>query len=136
MKIEIPKKIRAENFKDDDRAVAEGIGSVYNAFVDQIYFLLQNNIGNDNLNRQLIDVTITLDASGSVVNPPVVKHRIKNKVRAVYCGAATCLSNNLTFPTGTPFITFDINNNTVVINRVTNLQANSQYSLTLELVGE
>ena len=135
-KIEIPKKIRAENFKEDDRALASGIGAVYNEFVDNLYFLLQKNVDFNNLNRQLVEVTVTLDSSAKLVNPPVVKFDLKSRVKAVYCGAATCITSNITNPTGTPFITWQINNNTLIITGVTNLQANTQYSLTLELVGE
>lgn len=135
-KIEIPSKIRAENFAEKDREVANKIGGIYNQFVDQIYTILLNNLGFDNLNRQLVQVTVTLDATGTLVNPPAVKLAIKGKVKLVYCGGATCLTDNLTYPTGTPFITGTMNNNTFIIQRVTNLQANTQYSLSLEIVGE
>lgn len=134
-KIEIPSKIRAENFGKDDVEVASKIGAIYNQFVDQIYFLLQKNIDFENLNRQIVTVTVTLNSLGKIVNPPTIKYSLNTKVQAVYCGNAVCLTNNLLFPTSAPFVSWQLNNNTLIITNVSGLQANSQYSLTLELVG-
>lgn len=134
-KIEIPSKIRAENFSEENRAVASGIGAVYNQFVDQLYFLINGGIDSQNLNRQYVDVNVTINASGQVVNPPAIRLTMRSKPVMIHCGRAVCLSNNQTFPTGTPFVSFAINNNTLIITNITNLQANTQYNLTLELVG-
>lgn len=134
-RIEIPSKIRAENFDKEDVDVASKIGSVYNQFVDQLYNLLQKNIDFDNLNRQIVVTTVTLNALGKVVNPPTIKYTLNSKVQAVYCGNAICLNNNLQYPISTPFVSWQLNNNTLIITNVSGLQANSQYSLTLELVG-
>lgn len=135
-KIEIPSKIRAENFGEENRAVASGIGAVYNQFVDQLYFLLQGNIDFENLNRQLADVTVTINGAGKIINPPAIRPTLRSKTRAIYCGKAICLTDNQTFPLTAPFVSFEIaNNNTLLITNVTGLQPNTQYLLTLELVG-
>lgn len=135
MKIEIPIKIRAEDFKEDDRAVASGIGGIYNSFVDNLYFMLQKRVDFENLNQDKVSVTVTIGPSGSVVNPPAVKHKCSKPTGAI-CIAATCLTNNQTFPTGTPFITLGYpNSSTVSILNATNLQPNTQYNLVIILIG-
>jgi hypothetical protein len=134
-KIEIPSKIRAENFKEDERGVASGIGAIYNQFVDQIYFLVNGGIDFENLNRQLVNVIVTLDNNGNVVNSPVVRYNLRGKVRGTNCINAVCLSDNTLFPTGRPNISFNLNLNTLIITNITGLQANSQYELTLELIA-
>jgi hypothetical protein len=134
--IQIPKKIRAEDFKDEDRDMASKIGAIYNEWVDNLYFLLQKKLDFNNLNRQVVDIVVTLDGSGNVSNPPTVRLSLTSKPKLVYCGNAVCLTNNLSSPTGQPFVTWALNNNTLVIQKVTNLQANSQYQLSLEIIGE
>lgn len=134
-KIEIPSKIRAENFDEKDRDVASKIGAVVNPFADQMYFVLQKGIDFENLNRQVVNITVTINSLGKVVNPPVIKTSLRSKVQLVYCGNAVCLNNNQQYPTSMPFVSFEINNNSLIIKNITGLQANSQYALTLELVG-
>jgi len=133
-RIEIPSKIRAENFKDEDREVVKGIASIYNQFVDQIYGLLQKKVDFDNLNRELVTVTVTIDASGKIANPPAIKYTI-SKPRGIVCVGATCLTSNALTPTSTPFVTPQIGTGIISILSVTGLQPNSQYSLVLELIG-
>lgn len=136
-KIEIPKKIRAEDFPSDDRELASRIGAVYNSFVDNLYFLLQKNIDFDNLNRELITITLTIDSSGKITNPPTVKHSLRTGApRGVSCVGAVCLTNNLMYPITAPFVTITpLTTNTFTFANVTGLQANTQYSLVLELIG-
>src|SRR6185503_2308944 len=120
-KIEIPSKIRAEDFEKEDREVASNIGAIYNQFVDQLYFLINGGLYSDNLNRQYVDVTVTINGSGQVINSPIIKLTMRSKPRMVHCGRAVCLTNNQMYPTGTPFVSFAINNNTLVITNITNL---------------
>lgn len=134
-KIEIPSKIRAENFKEEDRPVVSGIGAIYNQFVDQIYFLLNGNIDFENLNRQLVTVSIAMDSTNKVINSPSVKFDLRSKIQGVSCVKAQCLNNPLLYPSSTPFISFNINGSSIVITNITGLQANSQWNLTLELIG-
>jgi hypothetical protein len=134
-KLEIPSKIRAENFKEEDRDVASKIGAIYNLFADELYSLLNKGLGYDNLNRQIVTINVVIDASSKIVNPPAVKLNLIGGVKGIVCIGAICTSNNLLYPTSTPFISGTVNNNTLIIQNVTGLQANSQYSLTLELIG-
>jgi len=134
-KIEIPSKIRAENFKEDERGVASGIGAIYNQFVDQIYFLVNGGLDFENLNRQLVTVIVTMDSTGKVVNSPAVRYSLRSRVQGVNCVKAVCLSSNTLTPLSQPFITFGLNLNTLIITNITGLQADTQYELTLELIG-
>lgn len=134
-KVSIPGKIRAEDFDSESRGLVSKLSSIYNQFVDEYYFLVNGGIDEANLNRQYVDITVTINSAGKVVNPPAIRLTMRSKPRMIHCGKAVCLTNNQTFPTGTPFISFDIGNNTLMITNITNLQANTQYLLTLELVG-
>lgn len=134
-KIKIPSKIRAENFAEEDREVASGIGAIYNQFVDQIYFLVNGGIDFENLNRQLVDVTVTLDGTGKIVNNPQIRYSLRSKPRGLNVVNAVCLSNNIQVPVSHPFITWTLGTNTILITNITGLQTNSQYQLTVELIG-
>jgi hypothetical protein len=134
-KIQIPSKIRAENFQEEDRAVASGIGAIYNSFVDQLYFLLNGNLDFDNMKRQLVTVTVVMDATGKVTNSPSVGFKLNGRLQGINCIKAQCINNPQQYPTSTPFVSFSLNGESFVITNITGLQANSQYVLTLELIG-
>ena len=133
-KIQIPSKIRAENFQEDDRAVASGIGSIYNQFVDQLYFLLNGNLDDDNLKQQNVSVSVTIDTAGKVVNTPSVGFRL-GRLNGVMCIKAQCINNPALFPTSTPFVSYSLDGDSFVITNISGLQANTQWNLTLRLFG-
>lgn len=135
-KIQTPIRIRIEDFGEDYKELIGKIGSTYNSFTDDVYGILSNGIDFDNLNRQLVDISVTIDSSGKVTNSPQIKSTLKTtKVRGINVVNAINLVNSNIYPISTPFISFTINNNIVTILNVAGLQSGSQYKLTLELIG-
>lgn len=133
-KINIPSKIRAENFKEEDRAVASGIGAIYNQFVDQLYFLLNGNLDDDNMKAQTVSVSVVIDSAGKVANSPTVGFNL-GRIQGTMCIKAQCTSNPALFPTSTPFVSYSLDGNSFVITNISGLQANTQWVLTLRLIG-
>lgn len=135
-KVEIPKKVRAEDYKPEERDLIARLSDVINDLADSFYFEMTKSLDFENLNRDLVTVTVNINGVGRVSNLPQVRYNLRSRPRGVTCVAATNLANPNIYPTGAPFVSWTItsNNNLQVLN-VTGLQNNSQYLLTLEIIG-
>lgn len=76
-----------------------------------------------------------MDALGIIQNPPSIKSTLNSKVVGVICMNAENLLDPTAYPLNTPFISFSLKNNLINILNISGLQANSQYRLTLLLIG-
>lgn len=136
MKIGSPKRVRKEDFKPEFSEVVEGIGNLVNDFNDQVYQTLTNGVDFNNLTQQLVTLDLTTGPTGLLINPPQIKYNI---IRAKYQGCwvinAQNLNNSNIYPTSAPSLQTTINGNLVTILNQTGLPPNSQFRLTLILIG-
>lgn len=133
-KIQIPKKIRVEDFNQDQQDFAGKLSLILTNFMDDVYNTLNGGVDFNNLNRQLVDVVINIDGAGKIINPPQVK-LTTTKVRGVNVVNAINLINPGAYPLQLPFVAWTSTNTTLNILNVSGLPNGSQYSLTLELMG-
>jgi hypothetical protein len=136
MKIQIPKKLRAEDFDSNSQDLINKIAFIYNSFCDEVFQTLNNGVDYNNLNRQISQVTISIDSSGALVNPPSIKLNLKTKVLGINVISATNQVNSNTYPVSTPFVSWTLNAGILNISNVSGLQNGSKYTLTLELIGQ
>lgn len=134
-KLQIPKKLRVEDFDQDDQALISKIAFVYNVFADEVYNTLNKNIDYDNLNRQFVTINVAIDNTGKLINPPQIKTLLNGRVRGLNVLNAINLIDSSIYPTTAPFISWTINSDILTILNITGLQNNSQYSLSLELTA-
>lgn len=135
-KVEIPKKIRAEDFAPDERLMISKISSIYNDFTDSYYYHMTKSIDFNNLNQDFVTTSVIINSSGQVTNVPQIKYNLKNKPRGIVVVSATNMKNPNVYPINTPFVSWDITTqgNLRILN-VTGLQNDSQYALSLLLIG-
>jgi hypothetical protein len=133
-KMQIPKKIRVEDFSGENKEVIERIGYAYNSFADEVYSILNGNIDTSNLNRQLADIIVLIDNTGKLKSQPQIKTTISGKIRGINVISAINQVNPNTYPVSAPFVSYAINGQTLTILNVSGLQSNSEYSLVLELI--
>lgn len=136
MKIQIPKKLRAEDFDSDSQDLINKIAFIYNPFADEVFQTLDRGVDYNNLNRQIAQVSITMDASGNIVNAPSIKTTLKTKVLGINVINAINQVNTSTYPTSAPFINWTLSGGLLNIMNVSGLQNDSTYILTLELIGQ
>lgn len=134
-KIEVPAKIRTEDFGEEGKEVADKIGGVYNNFVDQVYQQLSGGIDYENLKRQVVNIDITTDAAGKAINPPSIRYTLSGRLRGINVLNAVNLVNSNIYPTAHPFISWTINGQQIVILNVAGLPASTQFRLTAELIA-
>lgn len=135
MKLQIPKKIRAEDFAEDQRETIQKLGFTFNSFADEVYQALNKRLDYDNLSRELVTVTIQIDTTGKLINPPQIKTSLLSKIRGIQTINAINLRNSTIYPTGYPFVSWTINGQIITVLNVTGLQNNSEYQLTLEVIS-
>lgn len=134
MKIQIPKKLRTEDFDSDSQDMVSKIGFIYNSFVDEVYQALNGRLDTDNLARKLVTINVIIDKNGNVVNPPQIKLDLPVRVSGVNVIRAVNLINPAISPTSAPFVGFSATSTQLTINYVLGLPLNSQFQLTLEIL--
>jgi len=63
--IDTVKRITTDEFKPEDREVAERIGNIYNYFAEQVTNVLNGNVDFANLQRALITIDVVVDSNGN-----------------------------------------------------------------------
>jgi hypothetical protein len=135
-KIQEPKRIRIEDFKSEEKELIGKISDMVTPFMDDVFNVLDGRLDFENLNRQIVDLELLIDAAGKVVNSPQVKTTFKTqRVRGINVINAVNLGNSSVYPTSLPMVNFTINGAIMTVLNITGLQANSRYKLTLELIG-
>lgn len=134
MRIQIPKKLRTEDFDSDSQDMVSKIGFVYNSFVDEVYQALNGRLDTDNLARKLVTINVIIDKNGNVVNPPQIKLDLPVRVSGVNVIRAVNLINPAISPTSAPFVGFNATTTQLTISYVLGLPVNSQFQLTLEIL--
>ena len=131
--IDTVKRITTEEFKPEDREVAERIGNIYNFFAEQVTNVLNGNIDFANLRRSLLTIDVTVAANGT----PIQTTQFNNSVglQGTKVINAVNLTNRVNFLESTPFISFTSQGTGLyTIDNITGLNAGQSYRLTIELI--
>lgn len=135
MKPQVPKKIRSEDFPQEYQELVSQLGFIYNDNADITYQIIAGGIDFDNLNRQYSVITVTIDPSGGISNPPQIKTALKTKVKGINVISAVNVNNTMVYPTAAPFVSYTTNANLLTILNVSGLPVSSQWQLSLEIIG-
>lgn len=130
------KRLNKEDFESEQQELIEKIAYPLNTFMEQTRELCSGNIDFSNLNQQVIELTLSINAQGEPTIDTAYKSTLKSRVIGHSCINATNLTNSLNTPTGQPFITFAQNGALVNIVKVTNLQVNERYKLVVISYGQ
>lgn len=133
-KIQIPAKLRVEDFDSEDKELIEKIGGIYNSFIDDIYRLVDGGLDSYNINRQIGDVDVKIDSSGKVMGTPQIKITVNGRIRGINVINAVNQVNSGIYPLSAPYVSFSATSTTLTITNISGLQPNSQYRLTLEMI--
>lgn len=136
-KVGSPKRIRVEDFSQDDQQLVQKIAGVFNDAIDEIYANLTGKLDFNNLNRQIRTFTVKTDTSGVVVNPPEIKYTTSTK--PVGLNVINLINNtDSTYPLNIPVISTTITTqNTLRILNISGLPTGAarQYTFTVEIIG-
>lgn len=125
-----------ENFPAKYRDIVDSFYPLNNALEQMVNIINTNQITvTDNMNQQYKTIIVTVNASGTPIQPLTYQSMLTSKTIGITVIAANNLTNSSTFPTSCPFISFSDNSGTVTISNVVGLQANQSYNLTLLATG-
>jgi len=124
------RQIRTDDFATEDRQLVQKLAFQLNPFISEVSNALQSNLTiSENLNAEYKIVAIKVDASGI----PIGNNKFSTKVKAQGIPIVRVTGNN--FPTGAPFLSYVQRGNIIEIQHITGLLANSDYSLTVLILG-
>lgn len=129
----MPKLIKASDFPKEQEELVTTLGNIMNSTLEQMYSALNKGIDFNNLNQQLVTFTVKVDSNNLPVGKVELKSTLKTKIQGVMCIRAQGNS----YPSTNPLISFTYSSstNSIVINHITGLEANQEYTLTVILVG-
>lgn len=130
------KRIIKEDFPSDQQELVDKLAYPINSGFEQIQRGLDGQLDFSNFNQEIISLDVTVNASGI----PTVLTQYRSTLKSSVIGNQVIAAANQTVPqnspTGTPFITFAQNNTQIRVNKITNLQPNERYILTLISYGK
>ena len=133
-KIQIPKKIRVEDFESTYKEIIEKIGFAFNPFSDEVYQVLSGGLDSSSINRQISQVTVKTDSTGAIIGQVQIKTTVNGRVKGVIVISANNAINPTVYPTSAPFVSFKTNCQQLTILNILGLPASSEFNLVLELI--
>ncbi len=127
------RRITTEDFPEEVRPSIEKLGTVLNKYMQETNNALNSNLDIVNLNRDIKNFNVIVDADGIPTADVIIKHKVKN-----FKGMNVILVQNLgstAFLTGGPFIEFITQNGLIKITHITGLIANTEYNIQIEIIG-
>lgn len=76
-----------------------------------------------------------VSTGGNLKIPVQIKTGLTSRLLGITVIRADNLNNPAIYPINTPFISWTINNNIITVLKVTGIQDNNKYSLTLEILS-
>lgn len=129
------KRINKEDFDKQYQTLIDRLAFPINSFMEQVRNAFDNNIDFNNLNQEIITLTVTVDLNGL----PNIQTQWKSTLKTKVIGSVVIKASNLVTPgaysSSTPFINFVQNNTLVNINQISGLQAGDRYELVILSIG-
>lgn len=127
-KIQVPRKIRPEDYPEDSKEGFAVFADQYNQFIDDVYRAISTP------DEETITYTINVGAGGVLINPAQIKTTLVGKIRGLIVINSQNVNSPSTYPTSQPNLAWTISSNGLIsILNVSGLQDNSQYILTIKL---
>jgi hypothetical protein len=129
------KRINTTDFPEADQDLVSKLGGLVNDNTQPVYDALNKKLTfDDNFLGGIKDVQVTVNASGVPINTTIIITGVSQPKGVIVIGASN-LTNTGLFPTGAPFISYNVVNNGIQITHVTGLTANNTYSLRVLTLG-
>lgn len=132
--MQIPKKIRVEDFEGEFQDLLRRLGYSLNPFMDEVYSILNNNIDYDNLHRQILDFNVTTNNTGGLQTPPEIRLTLNGKVKGITIINVNNLTNINTYLNVTPLIYWTIQGDILKITHIGSLANSTKYLFTVEII--
>jgi hypothetical protein len=128
------KRILRGDFKSEFHPLIDRLGYVLNSFMQEVETQINGNLDIDNLASDVITFKIKVDGTGVPVGNNLVKSTVLRPSGTTVI-SATNEDDGDAFPTSQPFISFTTGTNSTVmkIRNISGLQADADYTLTVQI---
>lgn len=131
MKLTNTRQIRAEDFEDDYSQLTSQLGTILNSFMQEVVELSDGRIDFENKVETIRTFDITVGENG-VPTQSFKLNVDKGNIRGIQVIRAINLTNTTSYPTSSPFITWNpIGGTLVEVKHITGLLPNNKYKLTI-----
>lgn len=130
------KRIYKADFEPQYQNMIEILSNYINPNTEQLFQTLNNNVTlKDNVYGQVVDLNVKVDASGNPITSVGFTNSLSTPIIGIVALNATVSSGSNVYPTGGIFLSFTQNNKSVIINNITGLPANQQFSIKIVSFG-
>lgn len=135
------RQIKKEDFDQKDQKLVDQLAYPLNNFMEQVITVLTHGVDFNNLNRQIVTFTASVDTNGKPTTSVQFQNSLSTKVIGIICINALNTSSVIRYPQATPFISYTSSGNLITVNNISGLgipsgQTNSDiYTFTLEVIG-
>ena len=138
-KIEGYRRIQKESVPEEQRQLVDALGTSLNPLAEQVVSAFNGNITTvDNLNREYKSVDVEVISGGAPKNATEFQLLKLGTIQisGINVIKAENLTNNTTYPTGCPFVSYTQNGKVITIKNITGLPVSNKFRLTLEILGK
>ena len=128
------KRLTVEDFKPEDRPLVQKLAFIINSFHEQVRSTLNKNINTDNLAREIKTLTFTTGENGQPLNTLVFKSGLVSNIIGINVIRLNITSNNQSFPSQMPLISFSQNNEIITITNIAGLENETEYQMVIETI--
>jgi tetrahydromethanopterin S-methyltransferase subunit D len=125
------KRVTIEDFDKDDQKLVGKLAFIINSFHEQVRSVLAKNVDFDNLAQEVKTLSFTTGSNGQPLNTVSFKSGVANKIQGISTVRLVITSNNTSFPTQLPVISWSQSASLVTITNIGGLQAETRYDLTI-----
>jgi len=126
------KYLRKEDFSKEARDIVDQMASSINPFMQDVQAAFDGQIDTSNTINEIKIFDVIVDTNGLPLTRTSIKFKNNHKVIGTICVNDENLTDN-TYVSNTPFISYNLNKDQLIIEHITGLTANKKYRLTIEL---
>jgi hypothetical protein len=130
------RRLMTQNFEKQYQSLINTLSLSLNNGIQVLYDTFNNQITfRDNVKCTVQDVTLQVDSTGKPLNGGTFALTFTGNVDGIFVTNVTNTNNPTTYPTAAVQVFGQQNNATYIINNVTGLQANTQYTIRVIALG-
>lgn len=129
------KRINTKDFPPENQALIEQLGATTNDNIQPVFDALNKKLTiDDNFLGSIRDVEVVVNAAGTPVSTTFLATNVPQPKGLIVIRVEN-LTNSTVYPTGAPFITYNIVNGGLQITNVTGLPINNRFVLRVLTLG-
>lgn len=135
MKLSNFTRINQEDYPSESQPTIEVLAGSLNPFLERVSEAFNKNIDFDNMNQEVTTFEVELRATGIPKAATELRCNLRTKPRGFQTIRVENVSLNGQFPVATPFVTFGIKDNNLVIQHIAGLPADTKFRITGIIIG-